>query len=867
MKLKLVRMGTAALAAVAMALAGCGGGGGGGDGGGSDSGPQGVQQALAAAAAQPSNDTSTNPTAAFTVLQGAGVPAVTVNSAPKVNFTVFSDGAVKQGLALSNVSLIIAKLVPGTNGEPDKWVSYTYRTESTASGANNTGPGGKPVLASALQATTDTKLTGTSTAALTQLVYHPDGYYTYTFSTDITDPTKTQGVTFEPNRTHRVAIQLSYTNAKGATVRVNPYFDFTIGANGKSVPVTDTSLTRKMVDIGTCNGCHDELRLHGGGRKDTQFCVMCHNPSTVDAQSGNNLNFATMVHKIHSGRELHEHGENYVIWGNAASKHDYSEVGFPQPTRNCAACHTGSNPLTPQGDNWKSKPTKEACLSCHQSGSNSPWFAAHVTTLKLGPSAAAISNSTCGSCHGANSSFSPEKAHWVQELANASLYKGVIESVTVTKAPTATATGTARVKYAVINPATGAAYNLREGCSQPNTTDQAGTAIVGCNSNYRWDAQLNPANYGNPPDKFGTFTLGLATNTLAQTLDDTTGTAGGILPAYRGVQDATNRYTMDITIPAGSKGNARLLLLGSVSELRLDPLTRAPSGAFPPKKNGDLAYVPVKNDLYEFTVTGTGARATTTARRQIVSNDNCNSCHGILGLPTGPNEPERTGFHKGVRNNSEGCVNCHNANQSGGYTLMTDGSTGPVAGDSQLQPADNKSSFLHESYHAKRFIHGIHAGSKRVYPFTHCLTTGGVYNKDGTSTTGGKPLGNETCYNYPGETLNFTAEVAYPAQLGNCANCHVKDSWKQDKSVIGSVVFKPTGVTNMLDWYVISPKAATCTSCHDSKAVQTHVKTVGASFGTATQNDLLNKGTVFESCEGCHAPGSAIGVDTVHGFR
>jgi OmcA/MtrC family decaheme c-type cytochrome len=862
MKLKLVRLGTAALAAVAMALAGCGGGGGGGGGGDTDAGPvQPVQQTLAAAAAQSSNDTSTNPTAAFTVLQGAGVPAVTVNSAPKVNFTVFSDGAIKQGLALSDVSFIISKLVPGSNGDPDKWVSYTYRTESTASGTAKTGPGGVPVLASALQATTDTKLTGT--AAATQLVYNPDGYYTYTFSTDITDPTKTQGVVFEPNLAHRVAIQLSYTNAAGTTIRVNPYFDFTVGADGKAVAAT----ARKMVDVATCNGCHDELRLHGGGRKDTQFCVLCHNPSTVDAQSGNNLNLATMVHKIHSGRELHENGENYTIWGFNASKHDYSEVGFPQPTRNCAACHTGSNPATPQGDNWKSKPAKEACLSCHQSGDTSAWFATHVTALKLGASAAAIPNSSCNSCHGANSTWAPEKAHWVQEMANAALYKGVIESVTVTKAPTAAAAGTISVKYAVINPATGAAYDLAEGCTGAATTDQKGNPIANsCNTNYRWDANLDPTKWTAPPNKFGTFTLGLATNTLAQTLDDTTGTAGGVLPAYRGVKDAGNHYTMEITVPAASKGNARLLLLGSVAEPRLDPMTRTAAGAIPATKNGDVAYVPVKNDVYEFTATGNGARATSTARRQIVSNDNCNSCHGILGLPTGPNEPERTGFHKGVRNNSEGCVNCHNANQAGGYTLMTDGSTGPIAGDSQLaQP--NTSSFLHESYQAKRFIHGIHGGAKRTYPFTHCLTTGGEYNKDGTSKTGGKPLGDETCVNYPGETLNFTAEVAYPAQLGNCSNCHVNDSWKQDRSVIGSVVFKPVGAT-ALDWLVISPKAATCTSCHDSKAVQTHVTAQGgASFGTVTQDGLLNKGAVFEACTGCHIPGSPIGVDVVHGFK
>jgi hypothetical protein len=92
----------------------------------------------------------------------------------------------------------------------------------------------------------------------------------------------------------------------------------------------------------------------------------------------------------------------------------------------------------------------------------------------------------------------------------------------------------------------------------------------------------------------------------------------------------------------------------------------------------------------------------------------------------------------------------------------------------------------------------------------------------------------------------------------------VNDAWKQDRSVLGSVVFKATGIASMLDWQVISPKAATCTSCHDSKAAQTHVKTAGATFGYLTQNDLLNKGLVFEPCEGCHAAGSALGVDVVH---
>ena len=59
------------------------------------------------------------------------------------------------------------------------------------------------MLASATQATTDPK----PSSLANQLVYHAEGYYTYTFSTNIIDPSKTNGVTFEPGKTHRIAIQ------------------------------------------------------------------------------------------------------------------------------------------------------------------------------------------------------------------------------------------------------------------------------------------------------------------------------------------------------------------------------------------------------------------------------------------------------------------------------------------------------------------------------------------------------------------------------------------------------------------------------------------------------------------------------------
>ena len=88
-------------------------------------------------------------------------------------------------------------------------------------------------------------------------------------------------------------------------MRVNPYFDVTFDANGSSVrrdgSGEDPGHGRV---VNSCNGCHDQLALHGGGRVDVQYCVMCHNPGTTDANSGNVLTMQTMTHKIHAGRLL-----------------------------------------------------------------------------------------------------------------------------------------------------------------------------------------------------------------------------------------------------------------------------------------------------------------------------------------------------------------------------------------------------------------------------------------------------------------------------------------------------------------------------------------------------------------------------------
>jgi OmcA/MtrC family decaheme c-type cytochrome len=832
MKSILIRLGLLAL--MISGLAGCGGGGGGSTAAANPG-------AIPSAAANPANDTSINASAPFTAMLDAGISPVVVTSGTpgtvEVNFSVFSDGAVVQGLTASKARFALAKLVPGTNGDPDQWENYvsTIETATTFTGNDvGSGPGGTMYAASAVQATTDSGGT---------LVYNADGYYTYTFSADIQDPTwtvtksgkvyMTNGVVFEPNRTHRVAIQLSYTNKAGDTVLVNPYFDFTIDGNGNAVAVTDPSKTRKMTDVASCNTCHAKLALHGGGRVDTQFCVMCHNSGTTDANSGNVLDLRTMAHKIHAGKFLANSTtpESYTIWGYNASKVDFAEVGFPQDLRNCTKCHTGTNPNTPQGDNWKNVPTREACLTCHQvdaqisATDTRTWTSIHAA---LGTSVDTTTDAQCANCHSATSTWGAERVHWNQNEEDAAKYKMNIESATYdSNARKVT------VKYYLSDPTNGdAAYDLATGCP-------AGPPVACTSSN-----------------KFGNLKLILAYQTLVGQPTSVTefssynngGNSGTNANsyAYLGTNDGNNHYTVDLVIPADSAtfvaaGTARVVSYGQVIEDELDVVTRAP-------KPGPVAInVSVQNTYKDVALSGP-----VTPRRVIVSNDKCNACHSLLGTTSGSNILSNA-FHGGSRDIVQACVVCHDPDRMSS-TVMADGSG------------------WNESYQFKRMIHGIHGGQKRTYPFTHGNTVvGNGFALDGTPLTLGGVVGPVMTAG----TENFTAEVAFPGHIWDCTTCHVNKSYQNDQGPLGAVINKPTGVTDPLLWNVSSPKVATCTACHDDLAVRVHMLSAtsgvgGGVFGTKTQGDIIS-GNVNEICTTCHAPGVVfgtvkLGVDVAHGL-
>lgn len=840
---------------LAIGLAGCGG-----DGdtttaapaGGGTTPPAGAAAAITTASAVAANDTATTPTAAFSVVAEAGIAPVTIASPPKVNFTVVSDGAVVKGLTASNVSVIIAKLVPGTNGAPDQWVSYTNRTETATAGI---GPSGTPALASATQATTDPKQTDADLLAA-QVAYNDAGYYTYTFSTDIKDTTKTSGVAFDASATHRVAIQLSYTNAAGTTVRVNPYFDFTIDASGNAVAVTDTSKSRKVVDIASCNECHSALALHGGGRVDTQYCVLCHNSGTTDANSGNVLDMRILAHKIHNGEHAKAYfGYSYTIWGYRDSEHDYTEVTYPQPLANCTKCHDGTK--TPQGDNWKTKPSRAACGACH---SGIDFATGKGVTMEDGHSAAAADAATPGSgaairtasighiggskaddsqctiCHGSadipvyhvtvDPKLSPANSRAFYNgkapaaAAQMNLPEGVykvdlqIKQVTVAGAAGAKK---ATVVYRILKDGSPVTLNAT-GFLMDNVD---GTPTIQVNYAVTQDGIASPADWN------------ASTSATVKALRDGSLQTG---------PDADGYYsaTLSGTIP-----DAATMVTASLG-VNYGGLIQLNHASYP---DGILLREP------KFAMKVADGY---TARRAIVAADKCNNCHGQLGIsPT---------FHGGARNNGEGCAICHDANRATGHTSKTYSYGGGW------------------SVASKNMIHGIHGASKREQAFSY-------------EASAANPKG--------------FGIVTYPGVLKNCEQCHVAGSYDfsgaDNKAALPNLLWTTDAKTNMVippadaalpviglspwvdalgggradfsvDNLVSSPIASACFGCHDSTDAVTHMQQNGGTLVTkfstvasvaarpAVGTTSTMTFTKTESCMFCHSSDSAygLGIKAVH---
>lgn len=273
---------------------------------------------------------------------------------------------------LTEARFILDYLDDAGPGDTRHYVSYTTAIEDPDRTPNSGDE--------AVQATYDA-------ARLTGISRNSDGTFTYKFASALP-------ATYDPNRSHQLAGQFRRSFlVDGKVYPFNLEYAF-VPADASATPET-----REIVAIESCNNCHTRLSVHGDIRRDVQLCIMCHTPQSSDAQSGNSVDFATMIHKIHRGAELPsvQAGEPYQIIGFGGSVNDYSDVEFPQDIRNCAVCHTGA----PQSDYHLTKPTLNGCSSCH----DRTWFGepdAMPATFEMHTGGQQVDNSLCAICHKPN---------------------------------------------------------------------------------------------------------------------------------------------------------------------------------------------------------------------------------------------------------------------------------------------------------------------------------------------------------------------------------------------------------------------------------------------------------------------------------
>ena len=573
-------------------LSACGGGGGGGDSAAV------ATPASSAEVAAPPSPTAPAPVRyvdaeqIFPFITAVEIPD---DGQPVVDFQLTDQNQVAiLDLTPGDVRFIVAKLQASPVGNlTGDWQSYVNRIEQ---------PGVGPGTEAKLQATAERGSQGT-------LTNNGDGRYRYRFALSVTAPgddilaqAESEGLNlaYEPGRPHRVAIQ--FDNAQEPA---NPVYDW-VPATGETEQVFHADIAATA----NCDSCHERLALHGGNRFEVQYCVTCHNPGSTDANSGNSVDLAVMAHKIHAGASLPsvQAGGEYAIWGFNDTKHDYSDVVYPQDLLNCQVCHGGSltgdgstAQLTSQGDNWSEFATAAACGSCHDDLD----FDAHFGGQP--------DDSNCMSCHqtsGVAGNIRDSHRNLVSEASER--FAARILSVTNT------APGEfPRVQYEVFDPTSeDAPYDLQN--------DPAWT-VGGGASRLAIDIAWSTSDYTNTGNG--------SEDASAVSID-----------ALQGTPVGDGSYTIDspVAIPDGSVEPGIAATGSGVAAIEGHPAVDFGSESDP-----DVQRIPFTNVADFFSIDEPDGAAK--PRRAVADIDQCLACHGRLSLH-GNNRTD----------NLQVCVTCHN---------------------------------------------------------------------------------------------------------------------------------------------------------------------------------------------------------------
>jgi len=689
------------------------------------------------------------------------------------------------------------------------------------------------------------------------------GDYTYTFPTTSTT-NGPQAVAYDSTKlalTHVVWMQVTrqtdlvfQTNAN-TYYAANPSYNFIPSGNG-------TPAVREIASQAKCDNCHAKFKVetttgnagfHGGGRVNVGMCNVCHSPDHVSNLLANSASF---VHRIHNG-------ENVA----ASDRFHGIEATYPQDLKTCDSCHGGAA----QGGQALTNISQIACKGCH----------AYVAFDNSAPATCGLNgnvvkdangipvpcnhvagpqpDNACATCHGPAGAFATTRYHVpVIPPDPTNSWKGGTNAYTnasyVSEANFVPA-GANKITYVVKSVDAWTDTSVTPNVKRPSITfkfQKDGTDVVFNTLGVKTELMDNfvgspsayfafavPQDGNNTPSDFNVNFGAYIKNVWNGTA---TGNGAGTLSA----PDSSGYYTLKMTgvqVPATAT-----MLTGGIGytyalsgtpplvQTNLQAFPWVPSGNNDGKAQGGLS-VPAP-DVWKV---ATGY----VARRQIVDNTKCNACHSQLG--GGPN------FHAGQRNDGPTCSFCHDPNKT---------SSGWAAG-------------------SKYFIHAIHAGRKRVVPYTwHAASAGPGYD-----------------------------EVEFPGTLNACTTCHVANTFdftnptnlaafaNEPLSTVATGTYNTNPLVNST-YYTISPyvvadgvtsygagfafNAATatttqaapstlvlspltgaCSSCHDTSTALDHMKQNGGYF-YAPRSVVLAPNAPQEQCMICHGPGRVAAIGMVH---
>ena len=168
-----------------------------------------------------------------------------------------------------------------------------------------------------------------------------------------------------------------------------------------------------------CTQCHGDNRQHPeyfALSYDTDICKSCHDYERQGESVGwdfpggwngyGSQPIVRKVHGVHFGEYLASPED--IVFPALRPQFDFSGTIFPQDVRNCTKCHAES-------DSWTEKPTRLACLACHDSDA----AITHAGLQTSDPTPLDAWNGdeaeSCLVCHGARRDFAPDVVHAIAD--------------------------------------------------------------------------------------------------------------------------------------------------------------------------------------------------------------------------------------------------------------------------------------------------------------------------------------------------------------------------------------------------------------------------------------------------------------------